>query len=224
MSQTPQQNTPQEQARRLENVARLGVVHAVSYKAARCRVQLGENVTDWLPWFTGRAAGKDGAHWWPPEVGEQCLVIAAGGDLLQGLVLLGVYSDANASPSNRQGVERTRWSEKDYSEYAPEAHTTHHETKIRAEVADSCSATMEPQQIRFELGEGCSITMKPDQITIKAGAATLEIGPAVVTSNVDVVAGGISLMNHVHTKVQTGFMLSGEPLGAGGGLPGGIAP
>ncbi|MBF5003364.1 phage baseplate assembly protein V [Diaphorobacter caeni] len=223
MSQTPQQNTPQEQARKLENIASLGVVHAVNLKAARCRVQMGDNTTDWLPWFTGRAAGKDGSHWWPPVVGEQCLVLAPGGDLLQGVALLGFYSDANAAPSNRKAVEYTRWSEKDYSEYSPEAHTTHHEKKLRTEVSSTCSATMEPQEFRMEVGNGCSITMKPNQITLQAGSATLQIGPAMVVANVDVIAGGISLMNHVHTKVTMGTMLSGEPLGAGG-MGGGVIP
>ena len=220
MSQTSQQNTPQEIARKIENGARLGVVHAVDYKAARCRVALGENTTDWLPWFAVRAAGKKGSHWWPPEPGEQCMVIATGGDLSQGVVLMGVYSQGNAAPNNRKGVEHTRWSEKDFAQYAPEAHTTHHEQKVRTEVSSDCSATMLPEQITFELGDGCSITMKPDQITLKAGAATLQIGPANVTANVDVLAKGISLVNHLHTKVQPGFLLSGEPLGAGG-IPGG---
>lgn len=224
MSQTPQQNTPQEQARKLENVASMGVVHAVNYKAARCRVQTGENITDWLPWTTGRAAGNGGSHWWPPKVGEQCLLIAPGGDLLQGVALLGVYSTAMASPANRENVERAQWSEKEYVEYAPEAHTTHHEKKIRAEVSETCSATMEPQRVRFELGEGSSITMEPDTITLTAGAATLKIGPATVSANVDVLAQGISLVSHVHTEVTKGVMLSGVPAGAGGGLPGGVLP
>ena len=224
MSQTPQQNTPQELARKTENIASFGVVRAVNLKAARCRVEMGENVTTWIPWTTGRAAGKDGSHWWAPKVGEQCLVIAPGGDLLQGVAILGVYSTAMASPSNRDDVEYTRWSEKDYAEYAPEAHTTHHEKKIRAEVSSDCSSTMEPQQIRFELGSGCSIVMKPNQITMQAGAVTLQIGPDKVTSNMDVVAGGISLMTHVHTEVTKGVMTSGVPLGAGGGIPGGVAP
>ncbi|WOI45141.1 hypothetical protein [Acidovorax sp. BLS4] len=42
----------------------MGTVMAVRRaKPARCRVQLGENTTDWLFWLAGRAAGKQGSHW-----------------------------------------------------------------------------------------------------------------------------------------------------------------
>ena len=192
---TPQQDTPQEVTRRVENLAGMGVVVEVRYaKPARCRVQLGENTTDWLPWLAGRAAGNKGSRWWPPVVGEQCMVVAPGGDLAQGIVLLGAYSDSMDAPRDSEGVEHTRWSETDFAEYRESTHTTHTE-----------------QSIRFEVGTGCSITLSPDSITLKAGATVLQIGPDRITSNVDIVAEGISAVQHVHGGVVQGGANTGEP-------------
>ena len=54
-----QQDSPQESTRRVENLARMGTVLEVRHtKPARCRVKLGDNTTDWLPWIAGRATGK----------------------------------------------------------------------------------------------------------------------------------------------------------------------
>lgn len=207
MHETPQHNTPQELARQLANVARVGVIHDVRHTApARCRVAVGGNITDWLPWFAIHAGGTAGAQWWAPEKGEQCMLLAVGGDMGQGVVLPGIYSDANPQPSERADARRTQWNEKDFQQHTPEELATHHENAIRIGV-----------------GEGCSILMQPDRITLTAGGATLQIGPDDITANVDVIAGGISLMTHLHTRVVQGFSLSGEPTG-GADIGGGVLP
>ncbi|WP_313073403.1 phage baseplate assembly protein V [Melaminivora sp.] len=191
----PQHDTPQEATRRLENIARLGTVAAVRHAApARCRVKLGGNTTGWLPWLAGRAGGQQGCTWWPPAVGEQCLVISPGGDLGQGLVLLGVYSDAMDAPADEPGVDRIQWSANNWAEYREGRRTIHLD-----------------RAIRLEVGDGCSIAMEPDSITLSAGGATVHIGGGKVTSNVDVIADGISLMLHKHGKVRSGADLSGAP-------------
>lgn len=195
-SDIPQHDSPQELARRVENLARLGTVVAVRHGApARCRVQLGENTTDWLPWLAGRAAAGQGARWWPPVVGEQCLVLAPGGDLAQGIVLLGVYSDRMPAPSDGAAVERLQWSETDHAEYRDGQHTTHTE-----------------QAIVLEVGTGCRITLSADTITLQAGGAVLQIGPDQITSNVDIVAQGISATTHKHTGVVPGGAVSQGPV------------
>lgn len=192
---TPQQDTPQELNRRLENLARVGTVLAVRHQhPPRCRIKLGDNTTDWLPWIAGRAAGKDGSAWWPPIEGEQCLVIAPGGDLAQGVVLLGIPSDNMRAPADAAGVEFQRWSEKDFAEYRAGRRTVHTE-----------------EAIVLEVGNGCSITMAPDSITLRAGGAELHIGGGRITSNVDILAEGISAVHHKHGGVRQGNDTSGEP-------------
>lgn len=91
-----QPESPFEILRRLENIARVGTIAEVrTGRPARCRIRCGNITTNWIPWVTGRAAGEAGSVWWPPKVGEQCLMLAPGGDLMNAVVLPGAYSDAN---------------------------------------------------------------------------------------------------------------------------------
>lgn len=195
MPHTPQQDTPREAARRLENIARVGTIAAVRHSApARCRVQMGGNTTGWIPWATGRAAGPQGSHWWPPVVGEQCLVLSPGGDLGQGIALIGVYSDAMPAPGDDAGVERIQWSEREFAEYRAGERT------VRVENA-----------LILQVGDACSVTMLPDSITMSAGGATLTLANGVITSSVDIISGPISAQHHVHGGVTSGPSTTGAP-------------
>lgn len=108
-----QPESPYEIIRRLENLLRLGTVAEVAHQRARCRVRTGELVTGWLPWINTRAGGESGRTWWPPVVGEQCMLLAPGGDLLNAVALCGVFSTANPAGSDRPTECRTDWSPTD---------------------------------------------------------------------------------------------------------------
>ena len=69
-----------ELERRLSNTIRPGKVLEADYAKARLRVTMGDNTSAWLPWLTSRA-GED-RTWHAPEVGEQVIVIAPGGELM----------------------------------------------------------------------------------------------------------------------------------------------
>ncbi|MFG5777726.1 phage baseplate assembly protein V [Comamonas sp. J-3] len=179
---------PLEQARQLANVARLGAVIAVDLAAARCRVKTGDNETDWLPWFAGRSAADKGSHWWPPVLGEQCMVLSSGGDMGQGCVLLGVYSDSMPAPSREADTCRLQYTQQDFAETAKGEHLLHMQNSVRFEVADECA-----------------ITLAPGSITLQAGGAVLSVGPGgVITANVDILSGGISAQHHTHGGVRRG--------------------
>ncbi|MDQ3233500.1 MAG: phage baseplate assembly protein V [Pseudobdellovibrionaceae bacterium] len=93
----------QDLMRRMNNLLRPGVISAVNHDAARVRVRLGENLfTTWLPYFARRAGNT--IDWDPPEEGEQCMVLAPGGELGGGFVLTGLYSNTNPPPSKRPDV------------------------------------------------------------------------------------------------------------------------
>lgn len=125
------------------------------------------------------------------------MVLASGGDMGQGCVLLGVYSDSMDAPSDQADTCRDQFSEQDYSETAKGEHLLHMDKRVRLEVAD-----------------GCSITMERDKITLQAGGARLMIGPGQITANVDVIAQGISLVSHPHKGVQKGQALTEGPVPA----------
>jgi phage baseplate assembly protein V len=86
--------------RRVMNMVRKGAVTDVAHTSAlpTCRVSTGDLETTWLPWVA-LAAGET-AEWNPPTVGEQVLVLSPSGDLAQGVVLRGLYSESSPTPSH----------------------------------------------------------------------------------------------------------------------------
>ena len=115
-------------ARRLANVVRPGVVAEVDSGAAAVRVRYAEAadaVTAWLPFLAARAGGD--VSWWPPEIGEQVVVLAPSGELSQGVVLGALYSDAHPAPAAADR-HRVEYADGAVIEYDREAH------RLRAEL------------------------------------------------------------------------------------------
>ena len=183
-----QPESPYEAARRANNMLRLGTVAEVRHAApARCRVQTGDNLTDWLPWLTLRAGGaQDGTAWWPPVVGEQVLLLAPGGDLAQAVVLPGVFSDQRPQGSSVAGAFRLDFAETAHIEYLPGAH------------------------LHLQFG-ATTLRLEAGAITAQAGGGTLQLDGRGLRGEPDVVSGGVSLREHLHTKVTSGSELSGPP-------------
>lgn len=104
--------------RLLRNLIRIGTVAAVNLDDGLCRVDTGNNTTDWLHWLTARA-GRSRA-WSAPSVGEQVLVLCLGGELDTGFVLPGVFSDTHPAPS--ASADALHWSFPDGAviEYEPD--------------------------------------------------------------------------------------------------------
>lgn len=187
-SPTPQNESPYELGRKLENLIRRGTVHAVRGKPAGVRVQSGDNITDWLPWLTVRAGGVDGGRMWDaPVVGEQVVVLSQGGDLAQGVVLLGLASDAMPDGSDILGHVRRDFDELNYWEWLRGVFTLFCMEAITLNVADSCR-----------------LHMTPDALQIHVGGAQLLITGDGITSNVDIIAKEISLTEHLHGGVLKG--------------------
>lgn len=80
--------------RRMGNVVRFGTVSEVDAANGLARVDLGDLVTDWLPWTTP-SAGNDRV-WNTPDVGQQ-VVIASPGDASQGCIIGSLFSTAKAA-------------------------------------------------------------------------------------------------------------------------------
>ncbi|QPS10285.1 phage baseplate assembly protein V [Delftia acidovorans] len=196
-SPVAQTESPYEAARRLENMIRRGTVAAVRLASpARIRVKVGDNTTDWLPWLALRAGGvRGGRHWSPPVVGEQAVVLCQGGDMSQGVALVGLYSDAMPQPSDQAACERMEWDEKNNWQW------------IAGVLSMTCL-----EGIRLDVGEGsCTLVMNRDSLHINVGGATLSVTPEIITTNVDIEAMGISLVRHVHGGVRAGDSNTGLP-------------
>ncbi|WP_414147545.1 phage baseplate assembly protein V [Erwinia sp. BNK-24-b] len=104
--------------RLLRNLIRIGTVSAVNLDDGLCRVDTGNNTTNWLHWLAARAGRT--RSWNAPSVGEQVLVLCLGGELDTGFVLPGVFSDENPAPS--ASADALHWSFPDGAviEYEPE--------------------------------------------------------------------------------------------------------
>ena len=83
--------------RRLDNLIRFGTIAEVDYAAAKARVKSGQILTVFLPFLTFRAGQTK--TWSPPTVGEQCIILAAGGEFTTACVLVGLYTQNAPSHS-----------------------------------------------------------------------------------------------------------------------------
>lgn len=97
MSQRPLHSAA-ELLRLIHNLVRLGTIAQVDHAQARVRVTLGEITTGWLPWIESRAGTT--RTWCPPTVGEQCAVLAPGGDTVSAVVITGLYRATHPAPSD----------------------------------------------------------------------------------------------------------------------------
>lgn len=181
--------------RLLENLIRFGTIHAVQMKPPRVQVKTGNLTTGWLPWLAVRAGTTK--EWCPPTVGEQVILLSPSGQTANGIALTGIYSDANPANGDRADLHRRTYPDGAVIEYDSAAHA------LRAVLpAEGIATLVALGGIRFE-GDITHIGNLSQQ-----GSQTVTGG---ITTTEDVVAGGISVIEHRHGNVQTGGSTTGEP-------------
>ncbi|WOE63971.1 phage baseplate assembly protein V [Wolbachia endosymbiont of Zaprionus tsacasi] len=139
-----------ELQRKLANIIRIGLVKEVDYEKARVKVQIGEFLTDWLPWITSKA-GKD-RNWSPPDIDEQVIILSALGELSLGVVLAGIYQEKYPAPENKKEINSVKIQDGTRLLYDKEKH------HLEIEVVD---------KITLKAGES-SIEMTRSEIKLKA--------------------------------------------------------
>lgn len=170
-------------ARLIENIVRFGTVAEVQMQPPRVKVSSGNITTTWLPWLNLRA-GAD-REWDPPTIGEQVVLLSPSGNLTQGVALTGLFSDLITANGDREGLHRRTYRDGAVIEYDSIAH------RLSAILPDGGQA---------ELQATGGITILGDvDIT------------GLVTVSEDVIAAGISLVNHRHGGVQSGGSQTGVP-------------
>lgn len=113
-------NTFAELARLIENLIRFGTVAEVQAKPPRVRVKSGDITTAWRPWINLRAG--DDREWDPPTIGEQVVLFSPSGNLTQGVVLAGLFSDQIPANGDREGLHRRTYRDGAVIEYDSIAH------------------------------------------------------------------------------------------------------
>ncbi|TVZ39380.1 phage baseplate assembly protein V [Alteromonadaceae bacterium 2753L.S.0a.02] len=178
-----------EVLRLLSNIVRFGLVSEIDHSTARVRVQTGENLTDWLPWLTLRAAQVN--TWNPPEVGEQVLLLSPQGELNQGVALTGLYSDQVPAPRKNGDEIHTVYPDGTFSTY------NHAQNKLTIEIKGAAELTVTGDvnalvngnvtatvdgDTTAEIGGDLSATVN-GKLTADAPQIALNGGAGVVTGN-----------------------------------------
>lgn len=182
-------------ARMLENLIRFGVIAAVQMEPPRVQVKTGELTTAWLPWIAQRA-GADQV-WDPPTEGEQVMLFSPSGQLANGVVVTGLFSDHIPANGNRPGLNRRTYADGAVIEYDSVAH------HLNATLPDNGTTNLVSKGGINLVGD---ITHQGDYIQTGNQYVT-----GTVTVTTDVIAAGISLVNHPHGGVMPGNGKTGKP-------------
>ncbi|WP_457405778.1 phage baseplate assembly protein V [Pseudomonas sp. TE24901] len=183
-------------SRMLENLIRFGVIAAVQMEPPRVQVKTGELTTAWLPWLALRA-GSD-REWDPPTVDEQVILFSPSGQLANGVVVTGLFSDHIPANGNRAGLHRRTYTDGAVIEYDSALH------HLNATLPDSGTTSLVSKggiNIIGPINHQGDYNQTGNQNVI-----------GLVTVSEDVVAAGVSLVNHPHRDVKSGSELSGGPV------------
>ncbi|AIV78950.1 phage baseplate assembly V family protein [Burkholderia pseudomallei] len=216
--------------RRLACLVQQGTVDAVSYDPPRCRVRVGDWVSDWLPWFTVAACAV--RFWRPPSEGEQASVLSASGELSSAYAVPGYYAEQHGGAARRSPNETAF----DFPDGASQVYD-HASHEYRVDVPAG-------GRIVFRIGE-TELELRADGVTLRTekllgdipdstftgnttteqrltfnggmqGKAGSSVGLAVVVSggaafSDDIVASGTSVSQHRHMEQGDGAPTS-QPL------------
>lgn len=187
--------------RQLANLIRFGTVQTVAGK--RVHVKIGGLLTRPIAWISTRA-GKT-KSWSPPDIGEQVMVLSPNGDLGAAVAIGGIFCDANDVPDDASSNNvLVAFGDGALLLYDHAAHV------LRAVLPNT-------GRVEVTAPGGFTFTGHVDidgELSVSQ-AATFEQtihASQTITSDADVKAGGISLTNHPHDKVQPGGGISGKPL------------
>lgn len=148
-----------EVERRVSSVIVHGVVEEANYEVQRVRVRSGGLLSDWIPWVSVRAGGD--RTWAAPEVGEQVIIAAPGGDMALAAVIGTVYRDEHPAPADSADITRTVWQDGTVLDYDRENHV------YRLQVASG-------GRIDLSIEDGASIVADGNKVTIKAAEIVLD--------------------------------------------------
>jgi phage baseplate assembly protein V len=187
--------------RQLANLIRFGTVQAVTGK--RVQVKIGGLLTRPIAWVSTRA-GKT-KTWSPPDIGEQVMVLSPNGDIGAAVALGGIFCDANDMPEDAT-ADRVLIAFRDGA------------VLLYDQAAHLLKGTL-PDGGRVEIIAPAGFTFSGnvdiDGALNVSQTATFEKtlhAKQDITSDADVKAGSISLINHPHGLIKSGTETSGKPL------------
>lgn len=182
-------------SRMLENLIRFGVIAAVQMEPPRVQVKTGTLNSAWLPWLALRAGADQ--EWDPPTVGEQVILLSPSGQLANGVVVTGLFSDHIPANGNRAGLHRRTYADGAVIEYDS---ANHH-----------LSATLPDGGTTSLVSKGGINIIGPINHQGDYNQTGNQNVVGLVTVSEDVVAATISLVKHLHGSVLVGSAKTGIP-------------
>lgn len=189
-----------ELARRLDNLIRYGVIEQTDFTTdpiqPRVRVRTGEILTTWIPIATNRA-NTDAEHD-PVQVGEHIIMLAPSGELAQAVVVGKLFSTDFPSPDNNPANRRRVYRDGAVIEYNSE---THHLNAVLPDGGTVNAVATGGFTFTGDITHHGNYTHNGD---------LNQTGQQTVSG--DVVAGGISQINHLHEGVSSGPSKTSKPV------------
>ncbi len=183
--------TPEDRPTDASELIRFGTIASVDLAAATCRAQLDdESETGDIAWLESRMGAT--RIWSPPTIGEQVLLLCPEGELSAAIALRGIKSD-QFPPSGNSAIENITFDDGAIISYDAQAHI------LNAILPDGGTANITASG---------GVVINASDGTIINGDVQIN---GLVTVSDDVIADGISLVNHIHDKVRTGTDKSGKP-------------
>ncbi|MEZ0582549.1 phage baseplate assembly protein V [Erwinia sp. STN24] len=186
--------------RLLRNLIRIGTVSAVNLDDGLCRVDTGNNTTNWLHWLAARAGRT--RSWNAPSVGEQVLVLCLGGELDTGFILPGVFSDDHPAPS--ASADALHWSFPDGAviEYEPASGALKATGIQTATIQAAVKIMLDSPEVE------CSALLKTATLEVTGGGT---MKGDVQHSGGSFSSNGVIVHSHKHGGVKSGGDTSGGP-------------
>ncbi len=186
-------------ARRLDNIVRFGVIDQTDFTTdpvqPRVRVKTGDILTAWIP-ITAARANSDAEHD-PVQKGEHVILLAPSGELAQAVVVGKLFSTNYPSPDLNPDNHRRKYRDGAVIEYNSKTHN------LNAVLPDGGTVNAVATGGFTFTGD---ITHHGDYTH---NGDLNQTGQQEVSG--DVVAGGISQINHTHSGVQSGPSSTGKP-------------
>ena len=180
--------TPEDAPTDADKLIRYGTIASVDLAAARCVVKLDTGAeTAPLRWIETRMGAT--RTWSPPSVGEQVVLLCAGGEIGGGVVLRGLVSNAHPAPGDSL-TELVEFSDGAVVSYDPVGHA------LAIILPDGATATLTAPGGTTINGD---VTINGDTTLNGDAHAT-----GTITGDTDVIADGISGKGHTHSEPQGG--------------------
>jgi len=161
--------------RRVSNLIQIGKVVEADYPNAKLKVEIGDIITDWIPWLTKRASND--TTWWAPEVGEQVLVLAPSGELKQAVIMPALYQNAHPAIDDSEDVSKTVYKDGTLTRYNRDTHVltvdVNKEGKIEIIIGDSI-ITMIDTEIKIN-NKASTITVTDPSIVLESNGSSITI-------------------------------------------------